>query len=231
MLSRILRVLATNPGYAFSRAINLAFPQAAKCASRLPSLLTGKGLEVGGPSKPFESLLGIYKFADLDNCNFHAKTIWEGEISEGRTFRYGDKIGKQFIREASDLRFPDNSYDFIISSHMLEHSANPVKVLLEWRRVLRSYLLLVLPEGHKTITTDRRRPITPLEHMISDYRRGVGEDDLTHTDDKTNVVHRTMHHHVFSEETAVALTEYCGFRTLFSETVAPFHIVILSAKP
>jgi ubiquinone/menaquinone biosynthesis C-methylase UbiE len=49
--------------------------------------------------------------------------------------------------DASNLSFPDNSFDRVIAAHVLEHLANPHEVLREWVRVLKpdGTLSLVLP--------------------------------------------------------------------------------------
>ena len=50
--------------------------------------------------------------------------------------------------------------------------ANPIKALLEWKRVLRKdgVLLMILP--HRDYTFDWRRPVTVVEHMKKDYELG-----------------------------------------------------------
>jgi hypothetical protein len=112
-------------------------------------------------------------------------------------------------------------------------------------------LLLILP--HKDGTFDWRRPTTTLAHMIEDYERGVGEDDLTHLQEvlqlhdlsrdpdagrkeefrircEENRIHRAMHHHVFDTMTAVATVSYAGFRILRVDNLLPFHIIILGQR-
>jgi hypothetical protein len=79
-----------------------------------------QGIEIGGPSVAFRVILPIYPvIASLDGVNFSNTTMWEGAIDEGNTFRYyRNKTGKQFIREASDLKdIKNNTYDFLISSN------------------------------------------------------------------------------------------------------------------
>ena len=70
-------------------------------------LFRGKcGLEVGGPSRIFlkEGLVPIYPIVkELDGCNFSKETLWEHGLEEGQTYKYGDKIGYQFICEATNL--------------------------------------------------------------------------------------------------------------------------------
>lgn len=47
--------------------------------------------------------------------------------------------------DMSFLDYPDNSFDLIFARHILEHSPMPLITLLEWYRVSRKYLLVVLP--------------------------------------------------------------------------------------
>lgn len=42
--------------------------------------------------------------------------------------------------------FPDEFFDLIFARHSLEHSPMPVLTLMEWHRVARKYLILVMPE-------------------------------------------------------------------------------------
>ncbi len=178
-------------------------------------------LEIGGPSEIFAlGPLPIYAvLRSIDNCNYASQTLWEPEGFE-------QHYGRTFICEASFLNISDGSYNCVLSSHSLEHIANPLRALYEWRRVLTTdgLLLLVLP--NKDHTFDWRRPVTTLEHMISDYDNQTAEDDLTHVDEilqlhdlskdlpagtqeqfrarsLNNAAVRALHHHVFSLSSAL----------------------------
>ena len=43
------------------------------------------------------------------------------------------------------LEFPDNSFDMVFSRHSLEHSPMPLLALMEWERVARDFLCVILP--------------------------------------------------------------------------------------
>lgn len=45
----------------------------------------------------------------------------------------------------SFLEYPEDNFDFIFSRHSLEHSPMPLLTLMEWARVSRSWLGIVLP--------------------------------------------------------------------------------------
>jgi SAM-dependent methyltransferase len=222
--------------------------------------LSGKrGLEIGGPSDIFgdDGFLPVYRYlGSLDNCLYSSNTLWTGSISEGATFEFHSSKarGQQIICEASDLAMvPSGAYECLLASHCLEHVANPLRALAEWTRVLRpdGMLLLVLP--HMEGTFDRRRPVTTLEHLISDRENGVGEDDLTHLPEVLelhdlkldraagsleqfrqrcldNYSKRAMHHHVFDTPCAIRVLDYCNFQILRVDNVRPYHIVTLARR-
>jgi SAM-dependent methyltransferase len=223
------------------------------------SKFRGHGLEIGGPSRFFQSgkEFPIYSVAqNLDNVNYSDRTFWEGALEEGDNFRFSANkgAGRQFICEASDLSIiPACKFDFVASCHTLEHCANPIKALNEWRRVLKidGWLALVLP--HKAGNFDHRRRVTEFEHLLRDYSDGVTEDDETHLAEilekhdldrdplqesrKTfekwigeNAVNRGAHHHVFDPALAIRLVDHVGFEVVAAEAIMPFHIFIVAQR-
>ena len=200
-----------------------------------------KTLEIGGPSTMFYTKLPIYQnLKSLNVVNFSNKTIWEGDIKEGHNCNYyGNKIAYQFISEATLLtNVKTNNYDAIISSHCLEHVANPIKALIRWYETLKTngYLLLVLP--NKIGNFDHKRKYTTFEHILNDYKIDVDESDTTHINEyieffdlekkpgnkisledfkeitKDNFVNREMHHHVFNKELIFQTLKFCKFEIL-----------------
>jgi SAM-dependent methyltransferase len=217
------------------------------------------GLEIGGPSGIFRRrrLFPVYSMAArIDNCNFGNRTVWEGEIATGATFNYDKRHapGNQFVVEATDLGiFTTESYSFVLSSHVLEHVANPVLALTEWVRVLNVEGILVLVVPHREGTFDRRRPVTTLEHLISDFERKTSEGDMTHAPEilrlhdlardpnagdfqafklrtADNVHNRCLHHHVFDTSLAVRLIHFVGLQLLAVDAVRPHHIFVVAQK-
>ncbi len=213
------------------------------------------GLEIGGPSDVFRrfAALPVYALARrIDGVNFSSTTMWEGRIREGMTYEYAQgKIGRQFIGEASSLsKIQSRTYDFLISSHALEHCANALKAMSEWRRVIKpgGLMLLVLP--HRQDTFDHLRSITPFEHLLEDESREIDETDLTHLDeivalhdlarDAPGLTHesflaralknhenRGLHHHVFDEDLLRRMFAHVQVTPLFADYARPMHLIIL----
>lgn len=218
--------------------------------------LVGHGLEVGGPSGRFgaSGVLPLYSRCEtLDNVNFASDTAWEANLEHGGDYApEGTNLGIQYVREASDLGFPDSTFDFVASSHMLEHTANPIKTLIEWSRVTKQggHLLLVMPHGEGTF--DRKRPFTPLEHLREDFAREQGEDDGTHMaeilelhdygrdpgmtrtrlerDLAANASSRVAHHHVFRLSNACEMAASSGWQPVWAGAILPYDIVVLAQK-
>ncbi len=64
------------------------------------------------------------------------------------------------------------SLDFIIANHMLEHSENPIQVLLNMSSKLKSDGLVYLAIPDKRASFDKKRSITPPNHILSDFVDG-----------------------------------------------------------
>jgi SAM-dependent methyltransferase len=128
----------------------------------------------------------------------------------------------QFIHDASDMSsIADCSYDFLVASHILEHVANPLAALVEFRRVLKPKGAILILVPNRELTFDHRRPFTTMAHLEEDWLAKRDESDLTHLDEilalhdmsmdvaidtldefrersLRNFENRCLHHHVFS---------------------------------
>jgi SAM-dependent methyltransferase len=223
---------------------------------RLASAVSGaRGLEVGGPTRLFgpRGSIPLYSWAaSFDNVNFSDTTEWSSAGGRRGAFVYARKTtpGTLFIAEAADLApIPTASYDLIASSHCLEHVANPLRALRQWRRVGtdEGHLLLVLPDPVHTF--DHRRPITTIEHLREDEASGRQEDDLTHlvevltlhdlTRDagagsrskfeqrcRENAKFRCLHHHVFDLDLIRRMLGETGWEVVAAEKLRPIHLVV-----
>jgi SAM-dependent methyltransferase len=217
---------------------------------------SGKGIEIGGLSQIFKNEIPIYPIIDnLDGCNFAAQTIWEGNIEEGTSYNFFEaKKGYQYICEASNLtNVPSEHYDFLISSHCLEHCANTLKTIKEWLRVIKigGVILLILP--YKEHTFDHNRAVTKFEHLIEDYEADIDEHDLTHLEEilslhdlnmdipagtieqfrersLENYSNRCLHHHVFDFDLLERILNYNDVEIKNMSYIDPFHQIILGIK-
>jgi SAM-dependent methyltransferase len=261
MISALKSVLASEGvgGLVRILAERITAPTIAAFDLSKPFLDGSVGLEIGGPSSIFRRrrIFPVYSIAArIDNCNFSDETVWEGAIARGETFSYDRHRprGNQFISEATDLiGIANGSYDFVLSSHVLEHVANPVRALTEWIRVLRIGGVLVLVVPHREGTFDHRRPVTTLEHLVADFEQEKSEDDMTHAPEilslhdlardpfaggfeafklrtEDNVHNRCLHHHVFDTALVASLMHFMKLQLLVVEAVRPHHIFVVARK-
>lgn len=213
-----------------------------------------KGIEIGGPSNMFklQGQLPIYNVASIvDGCNFSDDTPWEGKINIGKTYNYdGTKMGYQFICDGVDVPIiPKNQYDFVLSCNNLEHIANPLKAIDNWLKLLKPNGTIVMVLPRKESNFDHKRPITSMAHLIEDFEKNIGEDDLTHLDEilqlhdlkydplagnfeefKTrsldNFNNRCLHHHVFDTNLLEQICTYFGLKVVLKASRIDNHFII-----
>lgn len=264
MIGKIIHIFRARGIAGVTRAINSRLhrllARRARTFQACENLFFGKtGIEIGGPSQVFSKngIFPVYPIAGhLDNCNFGNTTVWEGDIKQGQTFQFDRRkpSGQQYIVEAAAMGcLASGAYDFVLSSHVLEHTANPILALSEWIRLLKDQGTLVLLLPHKDKTFDHRRPVTTMEHLIADFKAGTTEDDLTHMPEilalhdlardpeagdsasfqarsMRNFENRCFHHHVFDTTLAVSLVDYMGIQIQAVEEIQPFHILVVAQK-
>lgn len=118
-----------------------------------------------------------------------------------------------------------NRYDCSISSNLLEHSPNPIALLLNFYFITKKtgYQFHAIP--HYAYTYDRFRVPTPLAHLIEDFENHADPSDSSHTEDyrqsaivkdgwqkkfheKYPLAYPFIHFHVFDENNVKALLKY-----------------------
>lgn len=123
------------------------------------------GLEIGGAAhNPFGlNTINVDRFAvGTPHHDIYAAEQMRlcGEVMPVDVVAPGDK-----------LPFADKSFDFVISSHVIEHFFDPLGALLEWKRVARKYIFIICP-FRWALESDVDKPITPLSELIA---RHAGE--------------------------------------------------------
>lgn len=118
------------------------------------------------------NLFPVYELSEtIADYNFSNSAVWESEIKSSVFHYYKNKKGVQYISEDSDLQqIKDEQYDFLPTCHNLEHIANPLKAINEWKRVVKKegVILLVLPD--KRFTFDKKRSYTAFNHLLDDLK-------------------------------------------------------------
>ena len=209
-----------------------------KLRSFLPVFENKLGLEIGGGTFMFchKGFFPVYDYAaSIDGCNFSEQTIWEGNISLESYVYNGVELGEQYIVDATNIAVINKKYDFIVSSHCLEHVANPLKAVKGYVDILKDggIIMFVLP--NKQATFDCRRPDTTFSHLLEDFKNNMTEDDLTHLNEifdygamwekneefikqaNENYKYRILHQHVFSKALLIEMFDFFNIKLLYSD--------------
>jgi predicted SAM-dependent methyltransferase len=146
----------------------------------LYDMAKGTGVEVGPgpkpqihPSKDTEILYieetRPEKWAQL----YDKKGQFEADTADWSAIRVG---------KAGALPVEDGSLDFIFSSHVFEHLANPLGHLEHWHSKLKpdGVVLAVVPE--LTSTKDRYMRPCSIEEILGEYDTGIFEPEARHYD-------------------------------------------------
>lgn len=115
------------------------------------------GLEIGASAQnPF----GL-KTQNVDFSDDYQTVYKQEELMSTGTYAKVD-----IVASGDQLPVPDNSQDFVISSHVIEHFYDPIKAVKEWLRVVKEegYVYIIAP--HKERTFDRLLPRTTLAELI-----------------------------------------------------------------
>ena len=132
----------------------LIFPESALAHKLLDGL---HGIEIGGSAhNPFGLKALNVDFTDDETTEFK-----KDEIK-----LCGKALKVDVVASGDDLPFKDNTVDFVISSHVIEHFYDPIKTVKEWLRVVKpeGYVYIIAP--HKERTYDKERPRTTLAEII-----------------------------------------------------------------
>lgn len=155
--------------------------------------LTGlRGIEIGGGA-------ANQFFLNTLNVNYtDEETIFTQEHKK----LSGNVLKVDIVANGDDLPFKDNFWDFVISSHVLEHFFDPIKTVEEWFRVTKpgGYIFMIIP--HKERTFDKERSRTTLQELL-DRHAGLLADPGHHD-----------HHSVWITEDVLELCKHFNWNVV-----------------
>lgn|ERR1022692_4009944 len=136
--------------------------------------LAGKGLEFGAFANPFPVPPHCrVEYADLFTTDELLQKRYPGQSI--------DIVPVSHITSLDSFRgIGERQFDFIIASHVIEHTRNAMAAIQKAYGALKvgGQLVLVVPDMR--LTFDRNRAITELSHLIQDYESPLRERDVLH---------------------------------------------------
>jgi len=205
----------------------------------LPYFENKKGIRIGGSLRwKFEKYTDFAtQIVDVNNTPFFV----------------GIPNKADYFTDATNLYFSqDGEFDFVCSSHVLEHIANPIKAIKEWMRVVKKGGVIYCAVPDKRFTFDHKRKRTTMQHLVSDYQSNIGPHDITHLQDiifnvdleMSDMTQKRMfnwlldyaavdsaaksepHHHVYTKEDLIQLFKLVGLEIVFVDLLGDtIHLV------
>ncbi|MEO8044071.1 MAG: class I SAM-dependent methyltransferase [Spartobacteria bacterium] len=136
--------------------------------------IRGSGIEIGALNLPLPTYHGAkVRYVDrlpTDQLRLACPEFADQPLVEVEHVEDGEKLS----------RLPDESCDFIIANHMIEHTRNPIGAIENMFRVLRPNGVLYLALPDKRFTFDAERAVTSYEHLKRDYFESPEWSDAEH---------------------------------------------------
>jgi predicted SAM-dependent methyltransferase len=206
--------------------------------------LRGHGIEIGALSHPLRMPRG----ARVDYVD-----RWSGEELRAQYPDLADQkiVEPDILDDATRLAtIADDSQDFVVANHFLEHCEDTVGALKTFLRVTRPGGVVFVAVPDKRRTFDSARPTTPLEHVLRDHALGPEVSRVQHYEEFARLVEGVaddalpvhvanaleneqyhMHFHVWTHDTFLelldALREPLGFEIAEERSHAHESIVVL----
>lgn len=146
--------------------------------------LKGSGIEIGALHNP----LAVSKKASVKYVDRLSSTELRKQYPQ---LNHLNLVDVDIIDNGETLAtIQDDSQDFVIANHFLEHCQNPLDTLINMFRVLKKEGILYLALPDKRYTFDVDRPITPLEHILDDYQNGPEASKYQHFEEWATLVEK-----------------------------------------
>lgn len=128
--------------------------------------LNGEGIEIGALHSPLE-------------VPRSARVRYMDRLPVDQLRKQYPELEEQYLVEVEIVgngelleTVADNSLDFVIANHMIEHCQNPLLAIENYMRVLRQGGVIYMAVPDKRHTFDSDRPNTGIDHLARDYDEG-----------------------------------------------------------
>lgn len=176
--------------------IHFKFPESKLAHQMLDGL---KGVEIGGSHTNGFGLDTL----NIDYTDDYTTVFKQEEVRQSGKYAKVD-----IVAHGDELPLADNSVDFVINSHVIEHVYDPIKTIKEWIRVVKpgGYVYIIAP--HKERTFDKDRDRSTLAELID-----------RHEHPNPPVPMHYGHHSVWITEDFLELCQHCGWNVVAYQDV------------
>jgi hypothetical protein len=172
------------------------FPESALAHKYLDGL---KGIEIGGSA---------HNSFGLNTRNVDYSDDMTNVFKQEEMKMYGEVMKVDLVASGDVIPVPDESEDFIISSHVIEHFPDPIKALKEWYRIIKpgGYIFIIAPHKERTFDKDRER--TTLQELIQRHALSVIPEIDNHA-----------HYSVWITQDLIDLINYLGWNIVVVQDI------------
>ena len=162
------------------------------------------GIEIGGSA---HNSFNLPHCLNIDYCGNDDTIFKQAEID-----LCGSAMKVDIVSEGDDLPFKDNTFGFVITSHVVEHYFDPIKAMMEWYRIIKpgGYIFTIAP--HVDRVPDEHRPVTPFDVLLKRHLTGVRTEE-----DDAMAGGARGHHAVFNLDNFLELCRYLNYRVVATE--------------
>lgn len=188
--------------------LNIIFQESKLAHKYLDGL---EGLEIGQAShNPF----------GLNTKNVDYSDSMETTFKKGEMEMCGKACKVDIVAFGDSLPVEDNSQDFVISSHVIEHFFDPIKALIEWYRVIKTggYIFIIAPHSYRV--PGETRPITTLDELKKRHSGEMKPDEVNWEGGYTNSTVTGLalgdkgHWSVFTTESFIEICKHLNFNVV-----------------
>ena len=144
--------------------------------------LSGEGIEIGALHNPLEVPRGArVRYVDhlpVEELRQHYPELEGEQLVDVDIVDDGERLAT----------VADDSQDFVIANHFLEHCEDALGALGNMIRVLRPGGILYLAVPDKRYTFDVDRPVTSTDHVLQDHREGPEGSRRAHYEEWARLV-------------------------------------------
>ena len=149
----------------------------------------GSGIEIGAAAhNPFGLKICLNVAPDYDFEFFKQSQI---ELC-------GEYYKIDIVGTASSIPVESNKFDYVVSSHVIEHVSDPIQAFCEWNRILKpnGIIFMIFPKRN-ALPSDVGRPLSEIADFVKSWNGKVFSEESGHI-------------WVFSLQSMIDLIEYCN---------------------